>query len=207
MGEFLLFHSTSDRFAFKVALLVQEADEQLKLTVSGVKLHFDGATTTPLDDGCLYVTTRRVIWHSVNDSAVGFAISFRSIGMHAVSRDTSDYPSACMYLQIDTEDDAMLGGDDEDDDEEAVEEEGEGQDSLELVQEVRLVPAGKFPVQTKRVSLYHTPSLCPCQHHCRPSIESRVLQACYVSVSVESGLVLLPIDACFGCCELRGESP
>mmetsp|Transcript_984 Transcript_984/g.3492 ORF Transcript_984/g.3492 Transcript_984/m.3492 type:complete len:237 (+) Transcript_984:154-864(+) len=120
--------------------LIQEADEQVKLTVAHVRISFDGALVSPTDDGCLYVTTRRVVWHSLASTEVGYAISFRSIGMHAVSRDTSSFPQACVYLQIDGEEPTNDDGSDEDDTAEGETKMNEEQ-ALASVEEVRLVPA------------------------------------------------------------------
>ena len=47
--------------------------------------------------------------------------------MHAISRDMDDFPSPCIYLQLDEGSDVMDDGDDEDDD--------------AAVPEVRLVPS------------------------------------------------------------------
>ena len=33
----------------------------------------------------------------------GFSLFFQAIAMHAVSRDTSDFPHACLYVQLDAE--------------------------------------------------------------------------------------------------------
>ncbi|KAL1528437.1 hypothetical protein AB1Y20_009784 [Prymnesium parvum] len=55
--------------------------------------------------GILMVTTQRVIWVPEGD-AVGssaFSLYYPAIVMHAISRDTSDFPSACIYMQLDGE--------------------------------------------------------------------------------------------------------
>lgn len=131
--------------------LIQEADEQVKLTVAHVRISFDGALVSPTDDGCLYVTTRRVVWHSLASTEVGYAISFRSIGMHAVSRDTSSFPQACVYLQIDGEEPTNDDGSDEDDTAEGETKMNEEQ-ALASVEEVRLVPAGMLTEGVPRES-------------------------------------------------------
>ena len=53
--------------------------------------------------GTLHITTRRLVWIAADDAdAVGFAVPFQSLTMHAVSRDTSEggFPRECIYTQV-----------------------------------------------------------------------------------------------------------
>lgn len=47
---------------------------------------------------------RRVVWVPDSDSGDvrGFSLFYPAIVMHAVSRDTSDFHSACIYMQLDS---------------------------------------------------------------------------------------------------------
>ena len=60
-------------------------------------LHLSLCCFSPL---CL-VLCRSVTWQPEGTGAHGFSLSYQSIVMHAVSRDTSCFHSACLYLQID----------------------------------------------------------------------------------------------------------
>ena len=48
---------------------------------------------------------RRVVWLPSNGQqrVQGFSLFFQAIAMHAVSRDTSDFPHPCLYVQLDPE--------------------------------------------------------------------------------------------------------
>ena len=51
----------------------------------------------------LHVTTRRLVWLGTGDAASrGYAVPFRSLTMHAVSRDATDggFSKPCIYAQI-----------------------------------------------------------------------------------------------------------
>ena len=53
--------------------------------------------------GVLHVTTRRLVWLGTGDAASrGYAVPFRSLTMHAVSRDATDggFSKPCIYAQI-----------------------------------------------------------------------------------------------------------
>ena len=55
--------------------------------------------------GTLMITTSRVVWMPSNSQqrVQNFSLSYQAIAMHAVSRDTSDFPHACLYVQLDAE--------------------------------------------------------------------------------------------------------
>jgi len=56
--------------------------------------------------GELLVTTRRVVWVPEAPGArglSGFSLFYPAIVMHAVSRDTSAFPHACLFMQLDPE--------------------------------------------------------------------------------------------------------
>merc|ERR1740139_851240 len=94
------------------------------------------------------ITSRRVVWLPSNGQqrVQGFSLFYQAIAMHAVSRDVSDFPHPCLYVQLDAEQnisevsDALrqAGGAGE-----APAEGEEAEDEVEPVdyQEMRLVPA------------------------------------------------------------------
>ena len=51
--------------------------------------------------GTLIITTSRVVWMPSNGQqrVQGFSLFYQAIAMHAVSRDTSDFPHPCLYVQ------------------------------------------------------------------------------------------------------------
>ena len=55
--------------------------------------------------GTLMITTSRVVWMPSNGQqrVQNFSLSYQAIAMHAVSRDTSDFPHPCLYVQLDAE--------------------------------------------------------------------------------------------------------
>lgn len=93
---------------------------------------------------CIYAPSgctarRRVVWVSSSHAGLTFQLSYPQIVMHAVSRDTSSFPHACIYLQLDEgeDDEAMLaaaGHEDDDQDEGA-------QQGEDIPAELRLVPS------------------------------------------------------------------
>ncbi|KAL3675078.1 hypothetical protein R1sor_025026 [Riccia sorocarpa] len=100
----------------------------------------DGGEGPLQQNGTLYITTRRLIWLSNDDLQKGYAVTFLSLSMHAISRDTNAYPLPCIYTQIET------GGSDSeyeeaDDMEEVLEnDENHVEDDFSSVQEMRVVP-------------------------------------------------------------------
>ena len=108
--------------------------------------------------GTLMITTSRVVWMPSNGQqrVQGFSLFYQAIAMHAVSRDTSDFPHPCLYVQLDAEQNIsevsealrqgggpangvkrQRGGGEADEPAEEAEDEAEPVD----YQEVRLVPA------------------------------------------------------------------
>lgn len=120
-------HSAPARDPAGGPVLDKDADEEMHLTQPGVCLCF-GDESEPNHPGTLYITTRSVHWLSDTDMGKGFKTAFRSITMHAVSRDTETFPHACIYMQVESGESA--GAYEEEEDEEA-------DGTLEL----RIVPA------------------------------------------------------------------
>ena len=108
--------------------------------------------------GTLMITSSRVVWMPSNGQqrVQGFSLFYQAIAMHAVSRDTSDFPHPCLYVQLDAEQNIsevsealrqgggpangvkrQRGGGESDEPAEEAEDEAEPVD----YQEVRLVPA------------------------------------------------------------------
>jgi nucleotide-sensitive chloride channel 1A len=79
-----------------------EEDEDVHYTAPHCQLHF--GEDRPQGTGTLFVTTRRVVWVSSAEPAKKFAIYFRDISMHAITRDTSNFPFPCVYCQLDADD-------------------------------------------------------------------------------------------------------
>ena len=85
----------------------------------------------PLPDHHIVVSLicRRVIWISQEDQSRGFAVGYRAIMVHAVSRDPEAYDKPCIFVQLDSDFD------------ESIEEDEEVQeDAPEVVSELRLAP-------------------------------------------------------------------
>jgi len=55
--------------------------------------------------GTLYATTKRVIWLH-NSAPLGYEVDFHNLMCHAIakSNNSSDFPQACLYCQLDSED-------------------------------------------------------------------------------------------------------
>lgn len=78
--------------------------------------------------GTLYIATERLSW--CDSSGQGFSLEYPSISLHAVCRDTSQFPHECIYCMMDSP------LDDNDND-------GASDDSNEKVGEIRFVPEDK----------------------------------------------------------------
>jgi len=50
--------------------------------------------------GVLYITTRNLIWLDSSDLNKGFLVPFKSIGLHAISRNQENFPSPCIYCHL-----------------------------------------------------------------------------------------------------------
>jgi nucleotide-sensitive chloride channel 1A len=120
----------------------------------------------PPTSGELAITSAHVQWTPDDGSAAGgVALSYSAVVMHAISRDTSSFPSACIYLQIDAQhklatsraastaaaptttpaatlNGAVTGSGDPSEDEDEDEDEDD-----ETPQEVRIVPAAGLVVE------------------------------------------------------------
>ncbi|CAM6099263.1 unnamed protein product [Calypogeia fissa] len=119
-------------------LLLGGEDEELRHVARGMGIVFgEGALQQP---GTLYVTTRRLIWFSDDDHQKGYAVDFKSLSMHAISRDPEAYPVPCIYTQIESAADEEDWESVEEGDEELLENENHVEEDLSTVSEMRLVP-------------------------------------------------------------------
>ena len=50
--------------------------------------------------GTLFLTTENIMWISASDPEKALSFHWRSMLMHAISRDTSSFPHACIYCQV-----------------------------------------------------------------------------------------------------------
>jgi len=84
------------------------ADEEVRLVVPQVVLHLSPAVLEGVGNvpGTLYITTRNVIWLSSTDVAKGVCVDFHFVTVHAIARENESFPSACIYMQLETEEDA-----------------------------------------------------------------------------------------------------
>mmetsp|Transcript_17044 Transcript_17044/g.47600 ORF Transcript_17044/g.47600 Transcript_17044/m.47600 type:complete len:232 (-) Transcript_17044:664-1359(-) len=92
--------------------------EDLFKAFGDVTLLVDGTRSEGV--GTIHLTTRRVVWISQADQARGFAVGYRTIMVHAVSRDLENFDQPCIFLQLDSgfedaggEDEEEEGGDSE----------------------------------------------------------------------------------------------
>jgi nucleotide-sensitive chloride channel 1A len=86
------------------APMLQEGEEvRLTARASCVMANDDGP-------GIVFISTQRLIWLSTADVTKGYAWTYSSIILHAVSRDPEAYAQQCIYCQLD----GPTGDDDED---------------------------------------------------------------------------------------------
>lgn len=125
-----------------------ELDEEVRLRQPGVQLFLTGGAAAGEGEGELVITTRHVIWLASADK--GYKVDFRTISLHAISRDPASFPMPCVYCQLDIEQECMMpdGGDDAAADEEA--------DETSEVSEARFVPA----VETELEAIFKV--FCEC---------------------------------------------
>ena len=125
-----------------------ELDEEVRLRQPGVQLFLTGGAAAGVGEGELVITTRHVIWLASADK--GYKVDFRTISLHAISRDPASFPMPCVYCQLDIEQECMMpdGGDDAAADEEA--------DETSEVSEARFVPA----VETELEAIFKV--FCEC---------------------------------------------
>ena len=50
--------------------------------------------------GTLFLTTEHITWISASEADKALSFHWRSVLMHAVSRDTSSFPHPCIYCQV-----------------------------------------------------------------------------------------------------------
>ncbi|OQR82171.1 hypothetical protein THRCLA_11075 [Thraustotheca clavata] len=79
----------------RVRMLFSEYDEE------------DEAVVIAKGSGNLVVTTKRIVWiaEEPQQNELGYAWDTPYISLHAISRDTSSFPEACLYCHLDIEDD------------------------------------------------------------------------------------------------------
>lgn len=52
-------------------------------------------------DRVLLISNRNVTWLNDGDAAKSLTVGFRSIVIHAIAKDTSNFPHPCIYCQLD----------------------------------------------------------------------------------------------------------
>jgi hypothetical protein len=62
-------------------------------------LFFRGARVN-YGSGSLFLTTENITWISASDAGKALSFHWRSVLMHAISRDTSSFPHPCIYCQV-----------------------------------------------------------------------------------------------------------
>ncbi|KAG5558426.1 hypothetical protein RHGRI_008381 [Rhododendron griersonianum] len=62
------------------------------------------ATNTIFGYSCVGVLKTSGVVERDGERAKGYAVDFLSVSLHAISRDPEAYPSSCIYVQIDAED-------------------------------------------------------------------------------------------------------
>lgn len=75
-------------------------DEVISFTLRSVHLQFNDDAT---DSGSLFITTKRFLFIG---RASAYDIDIPYIVLHAISKDPESYPQPCLYLQLDTDEDA-----------------------------------------------------------------------------------------------------
>ena len=82
-------------------VMLEEDETQLDARAMRIFCGDPGVEAT----GTLMITSRRVVWVPSNGQqrVQGFSLFYQAIAMHAVSRDTSDFPHPCLYVQLDAE--------------------------------------------------------------------------------------------------------
>ncbi|CAD7695807.1 unnamed protein product [Ostreobium quekettii] len=112
---------------------MEYSDEEVRGRFPGVELVMGSGAAQGA--GALFLTTKRVVWVSegTGSNGTGYAADFRSIAVHAVSRDPEVSARDCIYIQLDCPDPRFNEEEDE---------EGEGEaGTTALDAELRLVPA------------------------------------------------------------------
>lgn len=104
----------------------------------------------------LLLCGRRVVWFSDADAAKGYSIHFRSMSMHALSRDTEAFPHPCIYAQVEVPRDPDAEENDEDENGD-----DEGFEGDEQTIELRFVPDDASTGEP------HTPAAAQSPHNSR----------------------------------------
>jgi len=104
-------------------------DETIDYELNDVELSF-GATKPVIGSGKFIVTSKRVLWLGVGESAFDFDVPY--IALHAITRDPDSYPKPCIYCQLDCEEDC---GEESDEDE------------TEILDEMFLAPSSEENLQ------------------------------------------------------------
>jgi hypothetical protein len=74
-------------------------DESVLLTLANTAMHV-GSRPEAVGRGTLFVTSQRVVWLTGCYLAPGISVHFKHLLLHAVCRDTSTFPHACVYCQL-----------------------------------------------------------------------------------------------------------
>ena len=82
-------------------VMLEEDETQLDARAMRIFCGDPGVEAT----GTLMITSRRVVWVPSNGQqrVQGFSLFYQAIAMHAISRDTTDFPHPCLYVQLDAE--------------------------------------------------------------------------------------------------------
>lgn len=86
---------------------VLETAEEVLHVEKNVQAFLEGPPFNSEGQGDLYVTSRRVIWLHSSSAEKDFSVAFPELSIHAICTDTSTFPSACVYCQVDTSDDSL----------------------------------------------------------------------------------------------------
>ncbi|XP_076002573.1 methylosome subunit pICln [Genypterus blacodes] len=136
--------------------------KDLQPPTEGVR-HEQAETTAVLDGrrlgcGTLFVAETRLSWF--DGTGMGFFLEYPSIGLHAISRDTSAFPQEHLYVMVN----GKLGDENEAEmapEEDADDDEGEGSgcedDDEGPISEIRFVPSDKAALD----SMFS--AMCDCQ--------------------------------------------
>ncbi|KAK6317339.1 hypothetical protein J4Q44_G00127390 [Coregonus suidteri] len=93
-----------------------------------------------LGPGTLYIAETCVSWF--DGSGMGFSLEYRSISLHAISRDLTAYPKEHLYVMVNTKlkDNCEKDVEEEDDEDESTDDDCDA-DSISPVTEIRFVPS------------------------------------------------------------------
>ncbi|GIL60693.1 hypothetical protein Vafri_15226 [Volvox africanus] len=110
-----------------------DTDDEEELKSKYPEVEFVLGSNLTAGSGVLHLTTRRVVWVSSQPSGPAFAMQYRQLMVHAISRDPSSFPKPCIYLILDEGSEDMM--------QPADEEEGADGEAEDIPAEARLVPA------------------------------------------------------------------